>query len=140
MHRAYIVVLALSCVLGLAATSATAWAWSWGVQTVQVAQTVSSSPFAGRWSGTWKSNAGMGAGEISMKVEHVSKGRHIHFIKMTQAYINGFNKTTELKDGVLVSVSGAKMTFKLVGTDRMEVTYYNPQNGDRGRWDLKRQQ
>jgi hypothetical protein len=106
-----------------------------------------SDPFFGEWQGTWRSDINPTS---SGTLEKVAIGRdpvvpndpqRASFdAKLTNAVVPGFIARGMLKDAKLnfTSAGGSTLEFILYGQDRIEATYFNPNNRDRGTWSLTR--
>jgi hypothetical protein len=99
-------------------------------------------PFIGTWSGSWRSNVNPSdGGTVSVEIiadTQRSPNGALYTAKSPQFQMNRIKG--ELRNGELAFLTPwrAELTFSLYGNDRLEVTYFNPGNQDRGIWSLSR--
>ena len=99
-------------------------------------------PFLGNWAGNWRSSVNPSdGGTVSVEIiadTQRSPNGAIYTAKSPQFQMNRIKG--ELRNGELAFITPwrAELTFALYGKDRLEVTYFNPGNQDRGIWSLSR--
>jgi hypothetical protein len=99
-------------------------------------------PFLGTWTGSWRSNVNPSdSGTVQVEIVADTKrnpGGVIYNATSPQFKQPGIKG--ELQNGELLFTTSwrAQLTFALYGTDRIEVSYFNPGNQDRGTWSLSR--
>jgi hypothetical protein len=112
--------------------------------TVAPTKATNPEPFYGTWVGSWRSQvnpASHGDLEVEIAPDVENRPQGIRFTaKLTNAVVPWFAATGVFLDGALAFTTGGGSTlqFMLHGQDRIEATYYNPNNRDSGTWTLKR--
>lgn len=106
------------------------------------ARPTSIEPFLGNWTGSWRSSVNPSdGGTVSVEIIADTQGRPNGAIYTAMSPQFRMNRIRgELRNGELVFTTPwrAELTFALYGKDRLEVTYSNPVNQDRGIWSLSR--
>ena len=96
--------------------------------------------FVGKWVGSWQSMVRTGYGDVKVTIERPTSTRpqHVVFhVSLTNAVVPGFSDEVRLQNGeLIVERSTLSMLFRLYGSDRLEATYHNRRNNDRGTWSL----
>lgn len=112
--------------------------------TVAATKATSAEPFIGAWVGSWRNQTNPAFnGEVDVEIAMDSENRPsgLRFTaKLTNATTPWFAATGVLRDGGLAFTApgGTTLQFILHGEDRIEVTYYNPNNRESGAWSLRR--
>ena len=112
--------------------------------TVEATKATSAEPFIGSWVGSWRNQTNPAFnGEVDVEIAMDSENRPsgLRFTaKLTNATAPWFAATGLLRDGGLAFTApgGTTLQFMLHGEDRIEATYYNPNNRESGTWNLRR--
>jgi hypothetical protein len=115
-----------------------------GCATLAPTRPTNPEPFYGTWAGRWQSQvnpASSGDLEVEIIPDAANRPNRVSFYaKLTNAIVPWFSAGGVFRDGGIAfeSAGGSTLEFVVYGQDRVEATYYNPNNRDRGKWSLTR--
>lgn len=95
--------------------------------------------FVGKWIGTWQDVGGASGIIEGLTIEPPRNEALKYSVRLTNAVVPAFGGEAKFAGGELVSeTSKLSMVFRLHGDDRLEASYHNLGNNDRGVWSLTR--